>query len=257
MRLLHTVVIGGAPLSRWCAYPVFEAITRLAAAGTNAGIAMRELAFVAVAAAFFLNLCSCSAPGETSAAMAEQSITASCRAWEERAKKSAHPDSEMTIQHDQLMAKAAKFSAEAQAQYHNVAVRQAAIENEAQAEIEADAIYDWRYKLKVASDCWENLKLVEEMHREQRQRLSRLAGELAAEQSTSRTIPQRSVYTPPTHLTQPPSPPSPSPVPNLGQTYIPPAPKTWGDTPYAPAIPPAMRDQPVTNVNPMIPPAAR
>ena len=218
---------------------------------------MRELAIAAVAAAVFLNLCSCSSPGETSAAKAERSITASCRAWEEYAKQAAHPDAVMIANHGKLIAKAGKIAAEAQTNYKNKELYLSLLGDSAQAKIEADAIYDWRYKLKVASDCWENLKLVEEMHREQRQRLARLAGELAAEQSTTRTIPQRSVYTPPTQLTQPPSPTSPSPMPNLGQTYIHPAPKTWGDTPYAPAIPPVMRDQPVTNVNPMIPPAAR
>ncbi len=37
----------------------------------------------------------------------------------------------------------------------------------------------------------------------------------------------------------------------------PPRTRTWGETPYAPAIPPIMRNQPITNENALIPPVAR
>jgi hypothetical protein len=95
---------------------------------------------------------------ENSADRTEKSIAMSCRAWEERARKAAYPDPETIARHDQLLAKAATFLTEAQAQYHNVAARDTAIGSAAQSKIEADAIYDWRYDLKVAVDCWDGLK---------------------------------------------------------------------------------------------------
>lgn len=50
----------------------------------------------------------------------EQSMAASCRAWEERAAKAAHPDAEAIARHDRLMAKAAQFKAQALANYKRV-----------------------------------------------------------------------------------------------------------------------------------------
>ena len=76
----------------------------------------------------------------------------------------------------------------------------------------------------------------------------------AQRQSTPALMPSPSTYAP---VNLVPPPPVPNPVDTLDNLYSPPAPKTWGETPYAPMIPPVMRDQPVENVNPMIPPAAR
>jgi len=95
------------------------------------GIVMRGVAAPIIAASF-LNLCSCSSHMGESAIKAEQSITASCQAWEDRARKAARPDADLIAQHDRLLAKAAKFSADAQAHYKDVAVRDAAIGNAAQ-----------------------------------------------------------------------------------------------------------------------------
>jgi hypothetical protein len=187
---------------------------------------------VAIVAALFLNLCSCASHIGTSAVKTEQSIAASCRAWEERAKKAAHPDAEMIAQHNQLLAKAAKFSDEAQAHYNDVAVRQAAIENEAQAQIEADAIYDWKHDLKVAADCWNDLKVAQDVHQQQREELAALAASLATEPP-----PPPSTYSPPhsvyTLHTQPPPPPSAMPIPDLGSVYMPPP----SSLPNSPALP--------------------
>ena len=134
----------------------------------------------------------------------------------------------MITQHDQLMAKAAKFSDEAQTHYNDVVVRQAAIKKEVQAKIEANAIYDWKYDLKLAGDCWNDLNVVEDILREQRQRLARMRAELGAEQQ--RFTPDPSIYT---LSTQPPMPPSPTALPNLGSVYMPPR----SPLPYSPAAP--------------------
>jgi hypothetical protein len=110
---------------------------------------------------------------------AERSIGASCRAWEKQAIEAANPNPEMIARHDELMAKAKKFDAEALAKYSDVSARQAAIENEVQAKMDADAIYDWRYDLKAARDCWRGLDIVQDIHQEQEARLNQLAQQLA------------------------------------------------------------------------------
>jgi hypothetical protein len=90
---------------------------------------------------------------------------------------------------------------------------------------------------------------------EMRQRTLRAADEIDAQQrSTPALMPSPSTDAP---VNLVPPPPAPNPVGTSDNLYSPPAPKTWGETPYAPMIPPVMRDQPVENVNPMIPPAAR
>ncbi|MGC2410949.1 MAG: hypothetical protein WA441_13400 [Methyloceanibacter sp.] len=209
-------------------------------------------AIVIFGAAFWI--AGCANSGGTSDQKVEQNIAASCRAWEDRAKKAAHPDAEMIASHDRLMAKAAMFGAEAQAKYNDAAARRAAIENEVQAELDAAAVYDWRHALEVASHCWEGLALTEEIHHEQRQRLAQMAEQLATQQPAPTFTPDPSIYT--IH-TQPPAPPSPTPIPNVGQTYVPSTSQTWGNSPYGPMVPPVMRDEPVQNVNPAIPPVAR
>jgi hypothetical protein len=192
------------------------------------GIAMRGAAASVIALSFF-GLCSCTSElresaikAEQSASKTEQSIAARCRTWEDRARKAARPDADMIAQHERLLAKAAKFSAEAQTHYNDTVVRQTAIENQAQAEVEADAIYDWKGDLKLASDCWDELTLFE---RQQRDILAALGANPAAQEPASSPP---STYMPPdlsyTQHVQPPSPPSPMPVPNLGSVYYPPAP---------------------------------
>jgi hypothetical protein len=172
----------------------------------------------------------CTAGPTGSATRLEQSIAANCRSWEERALKAAHPDAETIARHDQLIAQSRRYADEALAKHNDVAARQAAIANQVQAEIYADAIYDWRYDLKAATDCWDELNFVEGVHREQRARLNQLAQQLEAQaQSPSSSPPRASLYT---LQTQPPLPPSPSPIPNLGSVYVPPQ--------QTPPNPPAM-----------------
>jgi len=180
-----------------------------------------------------LTLCCCSLPSDVSALKAEQSLTASCQAWQERAKKAAHPDAAMIAQHDALLAKARKFEDDAEAHYNDTALRDAAIGNEAQAKIEAAAIYDWKYDLETAAQCWNDLKVEQAMHQEQRERLSALADSLAAQQPAPTYMPPASLYT---LQTRPPAPPSPMPIPDLGSAYVPPPAPTPSLTgPGAPA----------------------
>jgi hypothetical protein len=184
---------------------------------------MRGLAAVPSEAIFFLTLCCCSPQIGDSALKAEQSLTASCQAWEERAKKAAHPNAAMIAQHDALLVKATKYADDAQAHYNDKALRDAAIGNQAQAEIEAAAIYDWKHDLEVAAQCWDDLKVEQAIHQQQREELAALAASLAAQQPApsppSTYMPPHSVYT---LDTQPPPPPSPMPIPDLGSVYMPP-----------------------------------
>lgn len=189
---------------------------------------VRSVALVLFGLSGMFALANCA--GESSAARTERSIAAGCTAWEERAKKAAHPDAEMIAQHDRLMAQAARYAAEAQAKWKDKAGSQTAIENQVQAETDAAAIYDWRYDLRVAADCWQGLNVAQEIHREQRERLSRLADDLATSAPPQSFAPSASLYT--LH-TQPPSAPGPNPVPNLGTGYVPPS----TPLPKAPAQP--------------------
>jgi len=226
----------------------------------------RALALLGLFSVLALGNC---VPTGNSAAKTEQSITASCVAWEDRAKKAAHPDAEMIARHDQLMAKAAAIAAEA-AKYDDPSARHAAIEREVEAKMEAESIYDWRHHLEVAANCWKYLALAQEDHREQQDRLARLADQLAAQSPTPGS--SQSVYIPkpanqptaPTNANQPAAPTNANqpaaPMilsPPVSQPQSPPRVPTWGETSCAPMIPPVMRDQPVTNVNAMIPPTCR
>lgn len=214
---------------------------------------------VSIGAAALPTLCCCSSGVGSSALKAEQSITASCQAWEERAEKAAHPDASMIAQHEALLAKAKKFSEEALAHYSDLTLRDAAIRNQAQAEIEAAAIYDWKYDLKVAAECWDGLEVAQEIHQQQRARLSALAASLAAQQppaSSPSFMPDHSIYT---LSTQPPEPPQPSSLPNLEDAYQygrRPA-QVWGQTPCGPLVPPAMQNLPVTSTDPKLPEGCR
>jgi hypothetical protein len=216
--------------------------------------------FVApIGTAALLTLCCCSSEVGNSALKAEQSITASCQAWGERARKAARPDEAMIAQHDALLAKAKKFSEEAQAHYSDVTLRNAAIGNQAQAEIEAAAIYDWKYDLKVAAECWDGLEVAQEIHQQQRARLSAMSASFAAQQPPPSSPSIKSGHSIYPLSTQPPAPPQPSPLPNLGAAYQygqRPA-QVWGQTPCGPLVPPAMQNLPVTSTDPKLPEGCR
>ncbi len=148
---------------------------------------MSRLAFSAVIAAVALG--GCNTEFAASAGKTEQSMAASCQAWEQRAKEAANPNAELIARHNLLMAKAEQFKREALARYDDVAARQAAIENEVQAKIDADGLYDWRYDLKTARECWDGLNLAEEIHRQQVERLAELAQHLADNQTPPEALP--------------------------------------------------------------------
>jgi hypothetical protein len=160
----------------------------------------------------------------------------------------------MIARHDQLIAKAAAFAAEA-AKYDSGSPRHTAIENEVQAKTEAASIYDWRHDLEVASNCWHYLALAQADHREQQERLARLAEQLAAQSPPAGSSQSVYIPKPPNQVGEPPAPMILSPA--ASQPQSPPRVPTWGETSCAPMIPPTMRDQPVTNVNAMIPPSCR
>lgn len=109
--------------------------------------------------------------------------------------------------------------------------------------------------LKTASECWDDLGVAQDIHRENQQRLAELRQQIITQQQTSiQTTPPHSAYV--LHSQPPGAPPS-SPVPDLGSVYEPQTVKTWGQTPCGNAIPPAMRDLPVTSTDPMIPEGCR
>jgi hypothetical protein len=184
----------------------------------------------------------------------EQDLAASCRRWDVDAEKAAHPDAATIARHERLAQRVADLTAGAGAQDLHGAALDAAIKNIAQAQIDADAVFDAPGKQQIANQCWAQLGVVRETHYEMRQRMLRAADEIDAQQrSTPAPLPIPSTDAP-INLVPP---PAPNPVGTLDNLYSPASPQTWGDTPYAPMIPPVMRDQPVENVNPMIPPAAR
>ena len=153
----------------------------------------------------------------------------------------------MIKRHDGLMAKAAAFHDEAQRNYNDPKARQAAIEKEVQARMDADAIYDTAFQRKTAKECWDGVRYAQELR------------ESISQQRTAEPEPpaQFQVARPDYTLhTQPPAPPSQKPV-AAGIDYMPSRPNTWGNSPYGPMVPPVMRDQPIDSVNPMLPPAAR
>ncbi len=181
------------------------------------------------------------------ASQAQAQVGENCRMWERMAEKSAHPDGDMIKRHDGLMAKAAAFHDEAQRNYNDPKARQAAIEKEVQARMDADAIYDTAYQRQVAEQCWDGVKYAQELRESAwRQR----AAEADAPVQVHVDRPDYTLHT------QPPAPPSQQPV-GGGINYTPTRPNTWGNSPYGPMVPPVMRDQSIDSVNPMIPPAAR
>jgi hypothetical protein len=186
----------------------------------------------------------------TSSAEVERDQAAHCRGWDADAQRAAHPDAAMIARHDQLAKKAADLFAAAAAQQLHGAAAEAAMGDVAQAQIEAEDVYDAKGKQRIADECWAGLGVIRDIHNETRTRAFRTGDELDSPRSAPPITPDATAYPP---NTTPPAMPAPT-IP--GQTTPPPA-TTWEDTPYAPMIPPVMRDQPVEDVNPMIPPAAR
>ena len=122
--------------------------------------------------------------------------------------------------------------------------------------IVADVRDEMARRKQTAAACWDNLAAIRDTHAFMRSQDAAMGDAIDAEWRA-----RTSDDAPPAHrvdpsLFTPPAPPPPSPTGGL-PSYAPSAPRTWGETPYAPMIPPVMRDEPVENVNPMIPPAAR
>jgi len=105
---------------------------------------MRNLqisAFLATAA-FLVAGCAVSAVNELAASSQklEQDISGRCLGWHAWAEKAAHPDAETIALHDRLAKKAADLQTAAVSQ-HGEAL-QTAMGKVAQAQIEADAVYE-------------------------------------------------------------------------------------------------------------------
>jgi uncharacterized protein YceK len=166
------------------------------------------LAFAAVCA-----LSGCVSPVQSLAISnqkSEQGAAATCKAWEQRAWNAAHPDPQMVKSHDELLAQAAAYRSEAEAQHSTAAERQAAIDNEVQAEANAAAIYDAQGDLKIAADCWRNLGDLQEIHSAMWQEL---------EQSADAPAPTLPPVSDPGVAVV--APPPPSPLPDLGSNDVP------------------------------------
>jgi hypothetical protein len=187
----------------------------------------------------------------TSQIATEADLAHSCQNWEQMARKAAYPDAATIAAHDRMLAKARKLLKDAAAAYDDAAARQRAIEDSAQAQSVADGMYDWRYDLSVARQCWADLDMEASEHDAQLVRLARMAGELAAAPPPSPTN-DLSVAAP---SIPPPAPPAP-PAAAVGE-QPPTAAKTWMDTPYAPLVPPVYRTEPVDCGTPAIAPVAR
>lgn len=177
-------------------------------------------------------LSGCAAQGlADSSRKMEQDMAATCRNWETRAEMAAHPDAKMIALHDRLAKKAADLQAAATSL--RGAARDAAIGNIAQAQIEADDVYDVRGKLQNAAECWRGLGMVQDTHAEMWQELNRSANQIDAGQGTGpETTPDPALYT---LQTQPPPPPNPNPLPfpDDGSDYIPKS----SAAPDSPALP--------------------
>jgi hypothetical protein len=86
--------------------------------------------------------------------------------------KAAHPDTETIALHDRLAKKAADLQAAAVSQQLHGAALQTAMGNVAQAQIEADAVYDAQANLKNEAECWHELEMVKDTHKQMNQRLA-------------------------------------------------------------------------------------
>lgn len=161
----------------------------------------------------------------------EEHKGAECRRWEERANNAANPDAATIALHSRLTSKIAEMNARA------VSLSgpglDAAIRKIAQAQIEADALFDANDKRKAAAECWEGLAMIRDMHGQMMRRLGQEADQMAAASRSQQqwTPVDSSIYT--LH-TQPPSPPSPVPVPDLA--LVPPARPNADTVPQSPEL---------------------
>jgi len=187
----------------------------------GATLAMRHLA--AISATFAVIMSGCANPVQNladSSRKLELDMAARCRAWDERAQKAANPDAETIAVHERLVKKAADLEAAVSARNLNGDALVAALGPVAQAKIEANAVYDAQSKQKIAADCWRDLEMAENLHRDQRERLAQFGANLAApaRQPPPTSTPDFSIRT---LDTQPSPPPSPTPSPDLGAAYVP------------------------------------
>ena len=137
----------------------------------------------------------------TGSRQAENNIAASCRNWDAMARAAAHPDAATIALHDRLAQKAADLEATAVAQQLSGAALEHAAQGIAQAQIEADDVYDAKGKYRIASQCWQSLGLVEQQHREMMQDLTNAASSpqsAPGKQTTPIFHPDMSVFTTPT-----------------------------------------------------------
>jgi hypothetical protein len=156
----------------------------------------------------------------------EENMAASCRNWDAMARAAAHPDAATIARHDQLAQKAAELKAAAAAQELHVAALERAAAAIAQAQIEADDVYDAQQKYRTAEQCWQGLGLVSQQHREMMRDL--MNGDAAT--PSRQTTP---IFTPGPVLSTPPSPP---PAADAGITWEPPAPLPPSPMPYQPEL---------------------
>ena len=168
---------------------------------------MRNLKISAslAAAAFLVAGCGGSAVSELAASSQklEQDISGRCLGWHARAEKAAHPDAETIALHDRLAKKAADLQAAAASQQLHGEALQTAAGKIAQAQIEADAVYDAQANLEVEADCWHELEMVKDTHRRMAQRLARDSNRADAPSGTPPdpslyVLPPPPVYVPPT-----------------------------------------------------------
>ena len=122
--------------------------------------------------------------------------------------KTRDPDAATIARHDRLAQKAADLQADALAQQLHGAALEAAVENIAQAQIEADAIYDAPGKREIANQCWADLGLEREMRAGMIRDLAATAPRAPAT-GPPVSHPDMSVFTPPA------APPGSSPPPDL------------------------------------------
>jgi hypothetical protein len=140
---------------------------------------------------------------------ADQVGVARCQNWDAIAENAAHPDAATIARHDRLAEKAAELQAAAAvAQQLHGAALEAAIENIAQAQIEAKAVYDAPGKREIANRCWADLGLEREMQAGMIQKLATGAPQPPADGQPIYD-PDMSIFTPPA------APPGSSPPPDL------------------------------------------
>jgi hypothetical protein len=139
----------------------------------------------------------------TGSRQAEEHTAAICRHWEGMARDAARPDAAMIARHDRLAQKAEDLRAAA-VRLHGAAL-DAAIGAIAQAQIQADDVYDVADKQRAANECWAELGVMQQIHGEMAQDLMRPASEPPqAPVGLGRSLPS---------MSDPPSPPPSNPLP--------------------------------------------